>query len=342
MFLTITTTHPPATDLGFLLHKHPERAQSFGLSNGVTHVFYPEANDDRCTAALLAALDPVALVRGHKAGVGLAQYVNDRPYAAGSQFAVALRAVFGTALSGRCDARPELATTPIPLELRLPSVSAAGGAGRARHLFEPLGWEVTTTEVPLDERIPGSGASRYLDLRLAGVQVLAYLAYSRPLVDSALTRLAEADDITPDSLDDALATPIVTAAPSAPEPLAAYVDPALAGFDAAVLMEVIEHIDEPRLPAMERAVFGAARPRTVIVTTPNSEYNVRFEGLAHGRFRHGDHRFEWDRARFGQWTEQVAGRYSYQVRLLPVGAQDPDVGPPTQLAVFTKHSEVVE
>jgi 3' terminal RNA ribose 2'-O-methyltransferase Hen1 len=119
-----------------------------------------------------------------------------------------------------------------------------------------------------------------------------------------------------------------------------YADPSLAGYDAAVLMEVIEHVDEERLPALENAVFTVARPRTVVVTTPNSEYNVRFETLAADTFRHTDHRFEWTRAQFGDWTSGVAERNGYTVRHLPVGPEDAEVGPPTQLAVFTTREEV--
>ena len=115
---------------------------------------------------------------------------------------------------------------------------------------------------------------------------------------------------------------------------ATYRDPRLRGYDAVVLMEVIEHVDEVRLPALERAVFGHAAPRTVIVTTPNVEYNVRYEAL--DGHRHDDHRFEWTRAEFAAWTRSVADRYGYSVRTGPVGADDPEVGPPTQLAVFSR------
>lgn len=102
-----------------------------------------------------------------------------------------------------------------------------------------------------------------------------------------------------------------------------------------MLSEVIEHLDLPRLPALEYAVFGSARPQTVLVTTPNVEYNVRWETLPAGHVRHGDHRFEWTRAEFGDWAEQVAGRHGYTVTFVPVGPDDPEVGPPTQMAVFT-------
>lgn len=115
----------------------------------------------------------------------------------------------------------------------------------------------------------------------------------------------------------------------------AYTDKRLKGYDAAVLSEVIEHLDLPRLPALEYAVFGSARPRTVLVTTPNVEYNVRWETLPAGHVRHGDHRFEWTREEFRTWSRTVAERHGYGVEFEPVGPDDPEVGPPTQMAVFT-------
>jgi 3' terminal RNA ribose 2'-O-methyltransferase Hen1 len=121
-----------------------------------------------------------------------------------------------------------------------------------------------------------------------------------------------------------------------------YRDARLGGLDAAVLMEVVEHVDPPRLPALEGAVFGAAAPRVVVVTTPNVEHNVRFPTLAAGTMRHRDHRFEWTRAEFAGWADAVGARYGYDVRYVPVGPEDPEVGPPTQLAVFTKPDVVQE
>jgi 3' terminal RNA ribose 2'-O-methyltransferase Hen1 len=113
-----------------------------------------------------------------------------------------------------------------------------------------------------------------------------------------------------------------------------YHDDRLIGYDAAVLMEVIEHVDEVRLPALERAVFGHAAPHTVIVTTPNVEYNVRYETL--DGHRHDDHRFEWTRAQFTDWTAGVGSRHGYHVEIRPVGDVDEAVGSPTQLAIFRK------
>jgi 3' terminal RNA ribose 2'-O-methyltransferase Hen1 len=115
-----------------------------------------------------------------------------------------------------------------------------------------------------------------------------------------------------------------------------YRDDRLAGFDAAVLMEVIEHVEPGRLPALERAVFEFAHPARVLVTTPNAEYNVRFETLPAGRLRHRDHRFEWTRAEFATWADRVAERFGYAVRYLPIGPDDPEVGPPTQMAAFSR------
>jgi 3' terminal RNA ribose 2'-O-methyltransferase Hen1 len=468
VLLTISTTHEPATDLGYLLHKHPGRVQSFPESVGTAHVFYPEATERLCTAALLLEVDPVALVRGRKGppgeGFALGQYVNDRPYAASSMLAMALKDVFRTALAGRCDARPELARAPIPLTIHVPSMPCRGGADLLRRLFEPLGWQVEAYAGQLDPTVPEWGESRYLDVRLTGDVRLAdalnhlyvllpvlddakhywvsddevdkliragggwlsahpekelitrrYLSHRRELAASALARLAEVDDTEAEQLDNAVEGGLALDSPDRPMPLAeqrrgavlavlraagartvgdfgcgdgvltrdllaergvelvvaadvsaralqlterrlrlermtepqrgririfqsalTYRDDRLAGLDAAVLMEVIEHVDPPRLEALERAVFGHATPGTVIVTTPNVEYNVRFETLPPGTTRHRDHRFEWTRGEFRAWADGVAATHSYTVRYLPVGADDQAVGPPTQMAVFSK------
>jgi hypothetical protein len=115
-----------------------------------------------------------------------------------------------------------------------------------------------------------------------------------------------------------------------------YADQRLRGYDAAVLAEVVEHVDPGRLAALEEAVFGVAAPPAVVVTTPNADYNPRYPGLAPGALRHPDHRFEWDRAQFRAWAEAVAGRHGYSVRFEPVGDEDPVAGPPTQLAVLQR------
>jgi len=119
-----------------------------------------------------------------------------------------------------------------------------------------------------------------------------------------------------------------------------YRDERLAGLDALVLVEVIEHIDLPRLPAVERTVFADAAPGLVILTTPNAEHNIRYEFLADGQMRHRDHRFEWTRDEFATWAGRVAAERGYDVRFEPVGPVDPEVGAPTQMAVFTRSGTV--
>jgi 3' terminal RNA ribose 2'-O-methyltransferase Hen1 len=463
VLLTVTTTRAPATDLGYLLHKHPDRLHSFAVSAGEAHVFYPEATPERCTAALLLEVDPVALVRGNKnksSDAELTQYVNDRPYAASSLLAVAIKEAFRTALTGRCDTRPDLAAERIPLALRVPALHCRGGAALAHRFFAPLGWNVEARSQPLT---PAEwGDSPYVDLHLTGELRLAealnhlyvllpvlddakhywvsteevdklvragrdwlaghpekelitrrYLSHQQRLTRSALARLAEADDTEPEELDNAVteddadqkkplavqrreailavlresgarrvgdlgcgagalirdlladqqlehivAVDVSTRAlqvaarhlkldqmpASQRERLTifqsslTYRDDRLAGLDAGVLMEVIEHLDPERIPALERVVFGFAAPATVVVTTPNAEYNAHFETLQAGALRHRDHRFEWTRAQFRGWAGRVAETHGYQVRFRPVGPEHPDDGPPTQLAVFSRQA----
>jgi 3' terminal RNA ribose 2'-O-methyltransferase Hen1 len=173
VLLTISTTHRPATDLGFLLHKHPERVQRFSLPFGAAHVFYPEASEERCTAALLMDVDPVGLVRRGRSAFALAEYVNDRPYVASSFLSVALVTVFKTAMEG---SRPELAASALPLEASLPAVR--GSEELVRRLFAPLGYEVSVSRVE---------ESRYVSLRLAGTvrlaELLTHLYVLLPVLD---------------------------------------------------------------------------------------------------------------------------------------------------------------
>ncbi len=116
-----------------------------------------------------------------------------------------------------------------------------------------------------------------------------------------------------------------------------YRDQRLKGFDAAAVVEVIEHLDQPRLAAFERVLFEFAKPGAVVLTTPNVEYNVRFESLPAGVFRHKDHRFEWTRSQFTEWAQKIGESYGYAVRFLPVGPEDDAVGAPTQMAVFERN-----
>jgi 3' terminal RNA ribose 2'-O-methyltransferase Hen1 len=194
MLLSITTTHQPATDLGYLLAKHPDKCQTFSLSYGAAHVFYPQADDAQCTACLLLDIDPIGLVRGRdrnkaKAEGTLAQYVNDRPYVTSSFMSVAIAQVLGSALRGSCKERPELAAAPIPLEASLSVVPCRGGEPFLRRLFEPLGYTIEATRPPLDEKFPEWGDAPYYRVRLAHTitlsDLLTHLYVLLPVLDNS-------------------------------------------------------------------------------------------------------------------------------------------------------------
>ena len=465
MLLTIRTTHAPATDLGFLLHKNPARVQSFEQSFGRAHVFYPEASEAACTAALLLDVDPVGLVRGRRGppgdGGALEQYVNDRPYVASSFLSVAIADVFGSAMAGRSKERPALVTTAIPLVVRISVLPCREGEGFLRRLFEPLGYVLSATAQLLDGTNPAWGASRYFTVELSATKALSevlthlyvlvpvlddakhywvgpeevekllrhgdgwlpshperelivgrYLRHQRSLIDEAVARLVaddgpddvegeadrDAEEATleaPLSLNEQRLSAVLTAlkgsgagrvldlgcgegrllhrlledrqfdeivgmdvsyraleiasarlrldrlAPKQRERIRLihgsllYRDARLTGFDAAAVVEVVEHLDPPRLAAFERVVFELARPGTVVLTTPNAEYNAKWTSLPAGHVRHRDHRFEWTRDEFAEWARALARRHGYAVRFVPVGPEDRELGSPTQMAVFS-------
>ncbi|MDZ4841935.1 MAG: 3' terminal RNA ribose 2'-O-methyltransferase Hen1 [Hyphomicrobium aestuarii] len=519
MYLEITTTHRPATDLGYLLHKNPGRAHEHVLPFGTAHMIYTEATDERCTFALVLDVDPIALIRGKpgaEAGKGAAatgpleQYVNDRPYAASSFLSVAIAQGLRTALGGRCKDRPELAGTAIPLLALVTPLPARGGGGTklVRDLFEPLGYEVTIEPIPLDPAWPQWGNSPYVTLRLDGCVRLAdllshlyvlipvldlkkhyflgadeidklldkggtwvpnhplreviarrYMHRKRSLATAAIERLvALSDDTAVDAVGGAAMVdgiagdqnggadaaagsafdPVITGSTGSPRPVdedgiteapkaaaetkleaplglherrlsavfdiiaasgarrildlgcgsgkllkrlmagrqfteivgvdigyrdleiaarrlrldqlpeaqrarikllqgaLTYHDARLVGYDAAALVEVIEHVEPERLAHVERVIFEKARPQLVVMTTPNRDYNVKFTTLPAGKFRHADHRFEWTRAEFAAWTSSVAARFGYGLRIEPLGDEDPDLGAPSQMAVFDR------
>ena len=189
MLLTITTTHRPATDLGYLLGKNPTRTQSFDLSFGRGHVYYPEASEERCTVALLLDVDPVGLVRRQRGGddFALAAYTNDRPYVASSFMSVAIGRIFGQGLSGRSRDRPELVETAIPLEVRLAVLPVRGGEPFLRGLFEPLGYEVDVERHDLDADFSAWGQSVHCTVTLRGTvrlqNLLRHLTVLVPVLD---------------------------------------------------------------------------------------------------------------------------------------------------------------
>jgi 3' terminal RNA ribose 2'-O-methyltransferase Hen1 len=465
MYLTISTTHSPATDLGYLLHKRPGKLHTVTLSFGKAHIFYPEATHDRCTAALLIELDPIELVRKPSGPSGegglLDQYVNDRPYVSSSFTSVALARAFGTAMGGRSKDRQELADAELPLEVRIAVIPSRGGEIFLRRLFEPLGYQVAATHYPLDEKFPEWGESRYWHVLLTAKKrlqdVLQHLYVLLPVLDDdkhywvgkdeidklldrgegwlvahpereeitrrylkrqhrlmreALARLtqeeddpeeaAEAHAAEENTLEDRIslnqqrlgavlaalrqsgakrvldlgcgegrllsllladtAFHEITGMDVSPRVLERaadrlrleslpprkrerikllqgslmYRDARLANYDAAAVVEVIEHLDPPRLAAFERVLFEIARPATVVMTTPNREYNVKFETMVAGTLRHKDHRFEWGRHEFQTWANSVASQSGYGVSFLPVGEEDPVLGPPTQMAIFRR------
>ena len=446
MLLQISTTHHPATDLGYLLGKNPAHAQSFELSFGAAHVFYPRATPQSCTAALLLDVDSVALVRGKNGGDGpLSQYVNDRPYAATSFLSVAIARVFRSALSGVSREKPELAASEIPLEIRVSSVPASSSAVLER-LFGPLGYEVSCESAGARHQHLTLRATKRLCDALAHLYVLIpvlddanhyfvaddevekllrrgqgwlenhpqrewivarYLKKQRRLMSLALEKLAPTlpDEEAQNEAELAVEKPLslhqirletvaralknsgarrvldlgcgegrllrellgdaqfefvlgVDASHRALEIAAeklrlerlnerqrarvelkhgalTYRDARLEGFDGAAIVEVIEHLEPERLGAFERVVFEFARPKTVVLTTPNSEYNAVWASLPAGKFRHGDHRFEWNRAQFAEWAQGVAQKFGYEAQISPLGPLHEELGAPSQMAVFT-------
>lgn len=459
MLLTISTTHSPATDLGFLLHKHPKKLQSFDVAFGQAHVFYPEASPERCTVCLLLEIDSVGLVRRQysrsRDSFSLAEYVNDRPYVASSFMSVAIAKVFGTALSGKCKDRPELVKTAIPLTVKLPSLPCRGGERFLRKLFEPLGYQVDAHRYGLDSQFPEWGKSRYYSVTLEKMcrlsellshlyvlipvlddekhywvadaeiekllkhgegwlsehpeqeQIVSrYLKHQRKLTQHVLSHFGDTGEEEIDVIQEEekiekriglnelrLTKTVEVMKESGAKRVLdlgcgegkllrklmadkqfeeivgmdvshqtlkiahqrlrldrlpdkqkeriklmqgslCYRDDRLQGYDAAAVIEVIEHLDITRLLSFERVLFECARPQIVVLTTPNVEYNVKFDNLPVGRLRHRDHRFEWTREEFETWGSKVCDRFGYSVKFYPIGETEENLGAPTQMAVF--------
>jgi 3' terminal RNA ribose 2'-O-methyltransferase Hen1 len=478
MLLSITTTHRPATDLGYLLHKNPARSQELELAFGRAHMFYTEATEERCTFVLLLDIDPVSLVRGDGRDGGLLdRYVNDRAYAASSFLSVAMAKTMRTALGGRCEQRPELVHQPLPLIAMVTPLPVRGDADLIERLFVPLGYRYSIAAVPLDEAMPQWGESPYITLRLEATCRLAdllshlyvlipvldlqkhyyidaeeidkllakggtwlpahpdrdliarrYLKRTPALAKQAIARLAEADtqevDATADAPSTVDADGVIESAKNAAEgqlekPLRlhearldrvvevlkasgsrrvvdlgcgtgkllkrlmadrqfaeilgvdvgvqdleraaqrlrieglsegqrarirlvqgalTYRDRRIEGFDAAAMVEVIEHIAPDRLRSVERVIFEFARPGLLVVTTPNREYNAKFVGMKPGQLRHPDHRFEWTRAEFQAWVDRITSQFEYAAQIASVGDEDATLGAPTQMAIFQRHA----
>ncbi len=483
MLLTITTTHRPASDLGFLLHKNPGRVHDMPLAFGRAVLFYPEVSETSATFVLALDVDPVALVRGKGQGKSsgglLDQYVNDRPYAASSFLSVAIAKTLRNALGGSSKERPDLAMLAIPLEARILPLPVRGSEGLVEKLFKPLGYDITIEPIPLDDKWPEWGPSPYVAMTLRATcrlrDLLAHLYVLIPVLDKqkhyfverseleklldkgegwlaqhpskelianrylrfkkswtkeVLERLGEdgpvvtEDDVVEvaapaeaagdepivemkkDAAEEALEKPIrlhelrldtvaavlkdkgarrvvdlgcgsgkllkrLLSEKQFTEVLGVdvssislemaerrlkfdrmserqlkririvqgaltYRDRRIEGYDGAALVEVIEHLEPDRLAALERVLFEAAKPGVVVITTPNSEYNAKFEGMKPGQMRHADHRFEWTRAEFEAWAKPVAERCGYTVAFSGIGEEDAALGAPSQMAVFEK------
>ena len=467
LLLTITWEGQNTQDLGYLLSKHPDRAQQFELSYGRAYVFYPEVSSERTTAALVLDIDPIDLARG-KLGSregGLFDYVNDRPYAATSFMSTAINRVFGSAMRGKSEHRQELADMPLNLTATVASLKDRGNETLARELFEPLGYTVKTVRSKLDEKFPEWGDSPYIDLTITGEVKLSdllnhlyvlipvfdrqkhyymnedeirklldhgegwlaghpakerivhrYFGAKKGLARKAIDRLATGADEDDETAEEAEAaeeaveekaarTPLntrrleavrdavlesgagsvidlgcgsapltqmllkepqirkVTACDVAARALdraaqrlnldrmpltlknkltliqgsLTYRDQRFEGYDCACIVEVIEHIEPMRITSFEQVIFGFAKPGTVILTTPNREYNVNYEALPENHLRHSDHRFEWTREEFRYWTAHVCERFGYSCVISGISDTDEEHGQPTQMGVFTKN-----
>lgn len=461
MLLTITTTYKNATDLGFLLHKHPDKLQTVDLAVGKAHIFYPESSPEKTTVALLIDINSIDMVRGVRnlsgKGFSLGQYVNDRPYVASSYMSVALSKAFSTAMNGKCKNKPELVDIKMPFEVKISILPAPkGGELLIRKLLEPLGYLLNVERHQLDEKFTEWGDSKYYTISLTNTvrlqDLLSHLYVLIPALDNdkhyfvsqneidkllekgkgwlenhpekeqitkrylinlnslsrqALERLnegLETEDneeetaqevkenketlhqqrlkLVLEKLKESGAKKVVDLgcgegklirmmlkekqfqnitgmdisyseltkckerlhwdemAPRQKERInlfqgaLTYKDKRLEGFDAAAIVEVIEHMDENRLKSFERVVFEFAKPKNVILTTPNGEYNVMYENLDARTMRHTDHRFEWTRQEFENWANQVAENNNYTVQFSPIGEEDEKVGAPSQMAIF--------
>jgi len=465
MLLSITNKKDPATDLGYLLHKNPSRCQEIQVNFGKAYVFYPVAKDNCCTATLLLDIDPVGIVRGKAGSITSGpfdQYVNDRPYVASSFMSVAIAKVFGSAMHGKCKARPELVDTVFPLEIKLSVLPCRGGKQFLNELFEPLGYQVNATEHILDSSFKEWGKSAYYTVELKKETTLKdmlkhlyvlipvlddnkhyyvgeaelenllakgdywlskhpkkeiiakrYLKHRISLARLAPTRLMDDNQLggeltTPPSdnlevlLEDSLslneqrikavhakitdsnAKSVIDLGCGEGKLLKAllrdksferiagmdvsirsleiahkrigldrlpsrikdkislfhgslmYKDKRFSGFDVAVVMEVVEHLDPPRLAAFERVLFEQARPKNVILTTPNRDYNVAWDNLPAGAMRHSDHRFEWTRDEFRDWAGNLAEKFKYSIACYAIGPEASSLGAPTQMGVFKR------
>jgi len=471
VLLTLETEGPDASKISYLLHKHPDKVQSFEMSFGKVHVYYPKYHENRAVACMLLDVDPVGMVRGayRESDFMLGQYVNDRPFVASSFMSVAIAQVYSSALGGKCKDEPSLAQTPFPWTARIDSLATRGDSQWVEKVFSPLGYQVSTHTALLDPEFPQWGQSPYVQTVLSKTCLLSellthlyvlipafdnnkhyfvgqeeldkllekgegwlashphkewiarrYLRGRANLVRTALSRLIDEENQS-DPEESLQADESTPGQPPTPESLSSeaplrlhaqrhtsvvdeliacgarsvlelgcgegklvrellgvpqfqrilgmdvsyksleiarkrlrydtwdekqkdrvelihgsliYKDKRLHGFDAAAVIEVIEHLEPTRLDSLAKVLFMQARPKYVILTTPNKEYNSVWESLPAGQLRHQDHRFEWTRDEFQSWGNRIAALYGYRVQYKGIGQEDPVRGAPTQMGVF--------
>lgn len=459
MLLTISTTHFPATDLGYLLHKHPDKFQTIELTMGDAHIFYPEKSDEKTTIGLLLDIDTIKMVKNSRNNdFILGQYVNDRPYVASSFMSVAISKAFSSAMNGKCKDKPELVEVKMPLEANISIIPAPkGGEILIRKFFEPLGYEIKIERHTLNENFDW-GDSKYYTLYLKNTitikDLLTHLYVLIPALDNDKHYFVNEEEINkliekggnwlknhPEkeqiirrylvnlgsltkkalksiNIEEEIKNEIETNALEIPEKkqnlhdkrlqmvanaiqelgvksvldlgcgegkllklllkqkqllkIAAtdvaykellkakenlyyeemspkqkerisffqgsvmYKDRRMEGFEAIAVVEVIEHLELNRLKAFEQVLFQFAKPKYVILTTPNKEFNVMFDKMENEDMRHEDHRFEWTRKEFLDWANKISEKYEYYVEIKGIGEEEKNVGTPSQMAIFKK------
>ncbi|AFM03258.1 3' terminal RNA ribose 2'-O-methyltransferase Hen1 [Bernardetia litoralis DSM 6794] len=455
MLLEISTTHKPATDLGFLLHKHPDRVQEIKLALGKAHIFYPEATENCCSICLLLDINPIEVMKSKKGMRSFLKenYVNDRTYTSNSFMSTAIVKAFGSAINGTCHTRPELPEIQMPFEIKLHAINVEN-ENQIDKLFEPLGYKIEYQKYDVDNQFPKWGKSKTVTLSLKKTTTLQellsqlyvfilvldnqrhywignqeidllkrrgtgwlgshpekewivkrFLKYIPELTYSAKLNILQDEDVEDNEKQKKEKEPnlhqkrllkafqliknshsetvldvgcgegkllklllkdsqfkkiggtdvafselqraneklyLDTASPYIKDKITlfqsslTYQDERFLDYDAIALVEVIEHIDEERLEVFERTIFNYARPKTVVLSTPNSEYNVTFEKLYAKEFRHDDHRFEWSRKEFKNWCQKISETYNYSFEIFPVGEEKENVGAPSQIVIFKK------
>lgn len=463
MLLTITTENERAEELSYLLHKSPDKLQSFDITGGKAHVFYPEYTKTKCSVSLLLEIDTIELIRNIRLpdnGFMLKNYINDRPYVASSFTSHSIATVFSSAMNGKCSLKPELIEVEMSFEVNISLLKIKGGNSEwINRIFVPLGYEVEYKRHVLNENFPKWGESNYYSLKLKNKLTLQkllsqlyvllpvfdyekhyfistneidkllekgrdwlithpekemitkrYLNNLKKYYNPALERLKDdnEEDIYQEDLEklneaeiekklslnkqrlkavfdkvkdsgfnsimdlgcgegkllkmllkDSKFSKITGMDVSFSELQKAkdnlyydnlsdkqkerinlfqgsliYKDERLKNHQIATVIEVIEHIELDMLRSFEKILFSYLEPQMIVITTPNSEYNKKYEKLSQESFRHHDHRFEWNRKEFLEWLNYIKDKYNYGFEVFEIGDIDKELGSPTQMAVL--------